>query len=119
MKIFKFTKSDLDMNNITPEISSKDEEGIRISGMRQLPRFPLPDNFKLIMPPNLFQYEMIATGMVAGTFEKDGKKVGLLRIPTYAPRLPYETINLSLLTLRYYINKLEKETDYLILDQTL
>ncbi len=82
------------------------------------PFFDLPPNFKRIKVPFLLRPVVGTwvknTGLFAGTFERDGKKVGFLRIPSYG----VENLASSLFGLRYLIARLEKESDYLVIDQT-
>ena len=76
------------------------------------PFYPLPYDFKEIQPRYLGML-LNAQNFYAGTFMHNGKRVGYLRIPSYAPDLVY-TIPF---TLRFYINRLEQESDLLVIDQ--
>jgi hypothetical protein len=93
-------------------------EGDYISSLKVIPKMKLPTDFKFIPAPKLLENEFMHTWMLAGTFTKNGKKVGLLRIPTYVPTHPQFSTQLTQLVIRYYIHKLQESTDYLILDQT-
>jgi hypothetical protein len=74
------------------------------------PSFKLPDSFKKIKETKLGGK---ATNIFAGTFKKDDKKIGLIRIPSYEP----QNVLLSLFGIRSLIRKLEENTDALIIDQ--
>jgi hypothetical protein len=84
------------------------------------PFFNLPPDFKKIQfPDELSQIPGLA-GLIdtefftGGTFMKDGKTVGFLRIPSYAP----DNLLSILPALRFYIAKLQASSDYLVIDQT-
>ena len=94
----------------------KADEGFGIGS--QNPFFKLPADYKEL-EANWYQKLLTGplekmSGLTAGTFTRNGKKVGFLRIPSYVPA----NIMLSLFGLRSIIAKLEKETDYLVIDQT-
>lgn len=83
------------------------------------PFFKLPENFQemklplaMIVPP--LNSLVNLKSFLAGTFVRNGKTVGFLRIPSYTPD---SVLNMAT-TLRYIIGRLEKETDYLVIDQT-
>lgn len=84
------------------------------------PFFALPKDFKPIQVPALVAQlpqvkSVLDTNFFrAGTFERDGKRVGFLRIPSYSP----ENLITILPTLRFYIAELRANSDYLIIDQT-
>jgi hypothetical protein len=50
----------------------------------------------------------------AGTYMKDGVRIGVLRIPSYEP----SNMDTMLPSLRYFITRLQSESDVLIIDQT-
>lgn len=91
------------------------------------PFFRLPKDFRQVeIPQEVFQdprfQHFFVPGMYfAGTFQKDGKKVGYLRVPSYMPEVlemfPQAAAALASTT-RFYIGRLQQESDYLILDQT-
>lgn len=87
--------------------------GTKIEIGQREPFFKLPDDFKEISFP-LLGALFNANSFYAGVFQHNGKRVGFLRIPNYMPSTPF-TI---LFGLRYYIGELEKNSDYLIIDQT-
>ncbi len=110
--------------SIVREIGSKPRElekgmGQRVEIGARKPFFKLPENFvemKLPMamkvpPLNAF---VSLEGFLAGTFQRGGKTVGFLRIPSYTP----DSILNMATTLRYIMGRLQKETDYLVIDQT-
>lgn len=83
------------------------------------PFFKLPENFKEMKLPMAMKVPPLSAfvsldSFYAGTFERNGKTVGFLRIPSYSPD---SVMNIAT-TLRYIIGRLEKETDYLVIDQT-
>ncbi len=77
------------------------------------PLVELPKNFKRIQPPRLFRGLLNSSSFFAGTFERDGKRVGYLRIPSYN----VENVATIQFAVRYYLGQLEQNSDYLILDQ--
>lgn len=91
---------------------------MEIGGRR--PFFKLPDNFREITIPAealldpKFKNFFSADSFFAGTFERNGKKVGFLRVPSYGAT----TVGAVGTTIRYFIGKLQAESDYLIIDQT-
>lgn len=88
-------------------------EGQLIAMGHPKPLFALPSDFEEVKPPTLAQLPLNSDSFFAGTFERNGKKVGLLRIPSYMPNMIL-TIPFSI---RYYIARLEEECDELIIDQ--
>ncbi len=77
------------------------------------PFFKLPKNFKQIKP-TFGKNVLMSSGLLVGTFRYQGKRVGFIRIPNYVP----SNIMMSLFSLRYYIAKLQEQSDYLVIDQT-
>lgn len=102
-----------DSNNNSKDI------GERVHIGSQEPTFELPKDFKKIETKNLLLRipilkDFIGTNFFyAGTFMRNNKRVGYLRIPSYAPSL----IITILPFLRYTIHELEKKSDFLIIDQ--
>lgn len=94
-------------------ISGK-EKGKRIELGDKKPFFKLPKNFKRIRPIGLLSGILNSSNFYAGTFKRNGKTIGYLRIPSYMPESPI----FMLFSIRYYIQKLEKKSDLLIIDQT-
>lgn len=88
-------------------------EGRRYGIGEREPSFKLPADFKEIKLPQILEKSLNGHQIFAGTFMKDGKRVGLLRIPSYS----VDSIETLPLTLRFFLNKLEAESDYMILDQ--
>lgn len=90
-------------------------EGKKISIGGKEPFFALPKDFRRIRP-NLLGRPIIAlaNGFYAGTFKRNGKRVGFLRIPSYEPTLAY----LMSFGVRYFISELEAQSDVLVIDQT-
>ena len=82
----------------------------------QLPNhhFKLPNDFTEIRPPKEIEGIFNADDFFAGTFKRNGKTVGFLRIPAYDVKLK-PTI---LISLRFYIAQLQAKSDYLVFDQT-
>ncbi len=87
------------------------------------PYFELPKDFEEITPPDFIpgfmtgmNFKKLLNGdfLFAGKFNKNGKTVGFLRIPSYTPK----NLPTILHSLRYYIGRLQAETDYLVIDQT-
>ena len=78
------------------------------------PLFKMPSDFNEISGGAIVGTIVGLSGLYAGKFTYNGKKVGFIRIPSYVPA----SIEFSIFGLRYVIGKLEKETDYLIIDQT-
>lgn len=106
-----------DLNNVsdpnffttTKNQIAGDTEGKHVQLGHRLPLWKMPKNFKPIKgarfknPVNLF----------AGTFQREGKKVGYLRIPNYLPN----NLFLSQFAIRRIMRTLEEKSDYLIIDQ--
>jgi len=78
------------------------------------PFFDLPKNFRRIKPNGLFAGLLDSANFYAGTFKRGDKTIGFLRIPSYMPKNPL----FMLFSIRYYIEKLEKKSDVLVIDQT-
>ncbi len=123
-----------DFGGIEPEKKDPREVGRVLNLGEAQPFFQLPKDFKQITPkfitnlpetnlfgatprnmptPDLFKVMMNSDTMMAGTFMKDGKRVGYLRIGSYEP----SQVGTMLVSLNYYISQL-KNTDYLVYDQT-
>ncbi len=85
------------------------------------PVFQIPYNFKRIGAwgagfPIIGSPFARASGLYAGVFKYNNKRIGILRIPSYMPKS--ETMMIfSNLSFRTIFNKLEKNTDLLIIDQ--
>jgi len=88
--------------------------GERTSLGNPVPFFGLPGDFKLLTYQGQMKNIVASTGLVAGTFFRNGAKIGFLRIPSYVP----QDLGLALYALRHVISKLENETQKLIIDQT-
>lgn len=77
--------------------------------------FELPKDFKKIELPVSLKDHIKEGRLVAGTFQKDGKRVGFLRIASY------DTAGIDHAKIQkvvdYYIHQLEMTSDFLILDQ--
>lgn len=84
------------------------------------PFFKLPEGFKPIELPEPMAKDPVLSRLLpegelmAGTFSHQGKTVGFLRVPSYAPKELAPTVR----KLRYLIAELERTTDYLVIDQT-
>ena len=78
------------------------------------PIYKLPPDFKEIKPEGMLSFLLNPDDFFAGYFWHKGKRVGLLRIPDYMPSKSYTLLH----SLRYYIGMLNKNCDYLIVDQT-
>lgn len=94
--------------------ASKTSEGTQVELGAKKPFFKLPKNFKRIKPYGLLNGLFNSSNFYAGTFKRNGKRIGFLRIPSYMPTNPAG----MLMSIRYYIQKLEKKSDMLIIDQT-
>jgi hypothetical protein len=86
------------------------------------PYFKLPKNFRRINglgagAPIVGKPFNRASGVFAGIFKRNGKRVGFVRVPSY---MPGSTISLLMadMSLRALLSQMEKRTDLLILDQT-
>lgn len=101
-----------------PFLGAKENRPMRIGETN--PFFDLPADFKKIdVPENtpagqMLKNIVVTQDLLAGTFQRHGKTVGFLRIPSYGP----EDLGGTVLGLRYLISQLEKTTDYLVIDQT-
>lgn len=77
--------------------------------------FQLPKDFKKIELPEVLKDHIKEGRLVAGTFQREGKKVGYLRVASY------DTSGFDLSKIQkvvdFYIHQLEMTSDYLILDQ--
>ncbi len=111
--------------NIQSEFGSVKNEkeygiGQKIQIGSLIPSFKLPKNFKRIeVPPQVlydpkFSAFFSPDSFFAGTFLRHGKRVGFLRIPSYSA----SSIGAIGTTIRYYIARLQAESDYLVIDQT-
>jgi hypothetical protein len=102
-------------NNSSMELAGNLEfNGKKIVLGDKKPFFKLPKNFRRIKPNGLFAGMLDSANFFAGTFKRDDKTIGFLRIPSYMPENPL----FMLFSIRYYIEKLEKKSDMLIIDQT-
>lgn len=112
MKISRLTNlsTPIEISQSTPQVKS---QGRKIEVGARQPFFDLPADFSAIDPGDLGLF-LNAESFYAGTFLRNGKRVGFLRIPDYMPLFTF-TMTISL---RYYIQKLEESSDYLIFDQT-
>ncbi len=87
-------------------------QGQKIQMGHEEPTFKLPADFKRIKLP--VGLDMAVNGtLFAGTFEHNGKRVGLLRIASYVPSV----MPTSPLLIRYYMKQLREKSDVLIIDQ--
>lgn len=90
-------------------------EGKSIQIGAQQPFFALPKDFQRIRPTLVGRPVIgLANDFFAGTFVRNGKRIGFLRIPSYMPPLAY----LMSFGVRYYISELQSRSDLLIIDQT-
>lgn len=79
------------------------------------PFFKLPADFvKIELPASPLKALIESPDLLAGTFSRNGQRVGFLRIPSYTPG----DLSLAVRHLRYLISELQKTTDYLVIDQT-
>ena len=86
------------------------------------PFFKLPKNFRRINgmgagAPLIGKPFNRASGVFAGIFKRNGKRIGFVRVPSY---MPGSSISLLMadMSLRALLSQMEKKTDLLILDQT-
>jgi hypothetical protein len=94
-------------NSVTKPIGTKYSIG------QTQPLFKLPKDFKSIeLPPDLAA-QFNPSQVFAGTFTRNGQRVGLLRIPTYSIAEVWAAPKV----IDFLIRRLEASTDYLILDQ--
>jgi hypothetical protein len=103
---------------VEESISNIDTEAKRGEGHlskigQQKPLFELPDHFVELKLPREITHRFPKDKIFAGTFVRDGKRVGFLRIPSYDVMEPMGAIDM----IHYVVGELEKNTDYLILDQ--
>ena len=77
------------------------------------PLFDLPKDFKPITPPSKGEAFLDTETFFAGTFKRNGKRIGLLRIPSYMPK----AVTTAPFTIRYYLARLQEESDVLLIDQ--
>ena len=89
-------------------------EGAKISIGQRLPVFELPKDFSEITLPEDLTVNFDPQQIFAGTFVNNGKRVGLLRIPTYS----IKNTEGAPVVIDYLIRQLQMKSDYLILDQT-
>ena len=86
------------------------------------PYFQLPRNFHRINgagagAPLVGKPFNRASGVFAGIFKRNGKRIGFVRIPSYSPRSSMSLLTVDL-SLRALLSQMERKTDLLILDQT-
>jgi len=112
---------------VRSKVSNASEDGSLILMGNLEPFFDLPADFKKIdvrdikIDHSQWKNTLIPDMFFAGTFQRNGKRVGFLRVPSYGPDFVEnhpETIQWLAFTTRYIIGRLEAESDYLILDQT-
>lgn len=116
-KYHSLFRTELPEARLSPLEPVKGRDGTKLMGIGDLePFFDLPKDFQPIKIPKLASVmPTISKGdLMAGTFTRNGKKVGFLRIPSYSP----ENLNAVIPALRYYIHELNRQTDYLVIDQT-
>ncbi|MFN8792157.1 MAG: S41 family peptidase [Bdellovibrionales bacterium] len=125
-QLFK-TKYPQAPSRVRSKISNASNDGSLIMLGAVEPFFALPSNFKRIDVRDVkinhpqWKNTLIPDMFFAGTFERNGKRVGFLRVPSYGPDFVDqhpETIQWLAFTTRYIIGRLQAESDYLILDQT-
>lgn len=80
------------------------------------PHYPLPEGFKEFKLPGLLRpfTSLLSNNMLAGVFERDGQRIGYLRVSSYMPNVP----QVAFLLLRYYVGRFAKEADKVFIDQT-
>jgi hypothetical protein len=90
-------------------------EGYKIEIGQRLPLFhsKLPKDFSEIDLPASMEKNFKKENIFAGTFMRNGKRVGLLRIPSYS----IDNIEAAGPVIEYFVRQLEMKSDYLILDQ--
>lgn len=86
------------------------------------PFFKLPRNFRRINgmgagAPIVGKPFNRASGVFAGIFKRNGKKIGFVRVPSYMPGNSLSLLTTDL-SLRALLSQMERRTDLLILDQT-
>jgi hypothetical protein len=86
------------------------------------PYFKLPKNFRRINglgagAPIIGKPFNRASGVFAGIFKRNGKRIGLVRVPSYMPGNPLSLL-MADMSLRALLSQMERKTDLLILDQT-
>lgn len=97
------------------EAIPKDAIGKKLTMGEREPYFKLPADFTELKFPDPQLAALInADSFFAGTFQRDGKAIGFLRIPAYSVAAP-ETM---LASIRLLIGFMEGSTDELIIDQT-
>jgi len=125
--LFRAEILDQNIQTVTAQKASGKTEGVYIRHNRLFPVFKLPAHFKPLDIPDAvkndsrFREFLVSDLFYAGTFERNGKRIGYLKIPTYSPRIfrEFPTRERALpATIRFFIGKLEAETDALIIDQT-
>jgi hypothetical protein len=102
-----------ELTNPTSLVAPSKALGTRYDIAQTKPLFKLPDDFKSIDLPEEFTAVFDPTQIFAGTFIKNGKKVALLRIPTYS----IANVSMAPLVIDYLVRTLEMSSDYMILDQ--
>ncbi|MBL7663740.1 MAG: hypothetical protein JNM93_01310 [Bacteriovoracaceae bacterium] len=107
------------LEKLAPQVQeSEADEGYKVGGPIPTTKFELPADFKAIAPPEMFSMEFIINPLLAGTFAHNGKRVGYLRVSSFAPFYTVDPLSNFIMALRYYISILNETTDYLIIDQT-
>ncbi len=86
------------------------------------PYFKLPKNFRRINglgagAPIIGKPFNRASGVFAGIFKRNGKRIGLVRVPSYMPGSSMSLL-MADMSLRALLSQMERKTDLLILDQT-
>jgi hypothetical protein len=86
------------------------------------PYFKLPKNFRRINglgagAPIVGKPFNRASGVFAGIFKRNGKRIGFVRVPSYMPGSSLSLL-MADMSLRALLSQMEKKTDLLILDQT-
>lgn len=111
--LFKTAISMDSLNADIPANPAMGASGTRYSIGQALPLFKLPADFSPIeLTPDLAA-QFDSSQIFAGTFKKNGKRIGLLRIPSYS----ITEIMIAPQIIDFFVRRLEMSSDYLIIDQ--
>lgn len=103
------------VEQLLPALNRKTPEGKVFTLRQSVPLFDLPKDFQRIEWPDRMKNLFDENRLMAGVFQHNGKRVGILRVATYDTS-GYNFIGIKQVV-DHLIRQLQMKTDYLILDQ--
>jgi hypothetical protein len=121
-------ESIIGLSTVVASVPKKNSEPIKIKDLKRTTEeghrfrlgqaesyFRLPKDFKKIELPEVLKDHIKDGRLVAGTFQRDNKRVGFLRIASY-DTAGFDHAKIQKVV-DFYIHQLEMMSDYLIIDQ--